>query len=120
MSNDAALKAALAEQKQRDAFNASANFDPVALRYPPAADSGERNRRSDKPTADPVNRPAHYTGHASGVECITITEHFNFCIGNAIKYLWRGADNLKGEGLQDLEKASWYINREIERRKKTA
>ena len=62
---------------------------------------------------DPVNHPPHYTSHASGVECIRITEHFNFCIGNAIKYLWRAG--LKGEALEDLRKAAWYIEREINR-----
>ncbi|MFD0384476.1 DUF3310 domain-containing protein [Streptomyces stramineus] len=36
-----------------------------------------------------VDHPAHYTSHPSGVECIEITQHFNFPIGNAIKYLWR-------------------------------
>ncbi len=63
---------------------------------------------------DPVNHPAHYTGHPSGVECIDITEHCNFCIGNAIKYLWR--HDRKG-GIEDLEKAKWYIDREIARLK---
>ena len=38
---------------------------------------------------DPINHPPHYTQHPSGVECITITEHYNFNVGNAIKYLWR-------------------------------
>lgn len=64
---------------------------------------------------DMVNNPPHYHSHPSGVECITVTEHMNFCLGNAIKYLWRA--DLKN-GLEDLEKARWYINREIERRKK--
>ena len=62
---------------------------------------------------DPVNHPQHYTSHPSGVECITITEHFPMCIGNAIKYLWRAG--LKGDQLEDLQKAAWYVNREIER-----
>lgn len=64
---------------------------------------------------DAVNHPAHYTNHPSGVECITITEHMNFCIGNVVKYLWRA--DLKN-GLEDLKKAAWYINREIARREK--
>jgi 3',5'-cyclic AMP phosphodiesterase CpdA len=63
---------------------------------------------------DPVNHPKHYTDHPSGVECITITEHMNFCLGNALKYLWRA--DLKGNATEDLKKAAWYINREIERR----
>ncbi len=62
---------------------------------------------------DPVNHPKHYTSHPSGVECIEVTEHFNFCIGNAIKYLWRAG--LKGERIEDLKKARWYIDREIAR-----
>jgi hypothetical protein len=66
---------------------------------------------------DPVNHPAHYTGHPSGVECIDITEHFGFSLGNAIKYIWRAG--LKSDSaVEDLEKAVWYIQREIKRRKK--
>ena len=42
-----------------------------------------------KQQPDPINHPPHYTQHPSGVECITITEHYNFNVGNAIKYLWR-------------------------------
>lgn len=67
---------------------------------------------------DAVNNPIHYTTHPSGVECITITEHMNFCLGNVMKYLWR-ADR-KEAPIEDLEKAAWYLNREIERRKKLA
>lgn len=66
---------------------------------------------------DPVSWPAHYTEHPSGVECIEITEHMNFCLGNAMKYIWRAG--LKSDDvIQDLEKAAWYIDREIERLKK--
>lgn len=66
-----------------------------------------------KKMPDNVNNPKHYTNHPSGVECITVTEHMNFCLGNAMKYLWRA--DLKN-GVEDLEKARWYIDREIERR----
>lgn len=62
---------------------------------------------------DNINHPSHYTSHPSGVECIQITEHMNFCLGNAVKYLWRAG--LKDNALEDLKKAAWYINREIER-----
>lgn len=61
---------------------------------------------------DPVNHPKHYTQHPSGIECITITRHMNFNLGNAIKYLWRAS--LKN-GVEDLQKALWYINDEIKR-----
>jgi len=63
---------------------------------------------------DPVNNPKHYTEHPSGIDCIQIAEHMGFCIGNAIKYLWRA--DLKNNAIEDLEKAKWYIQREIERR----
>ena len=64
---------------------------------------------------DNVNHPKHYTEHPSGVECIQITEHMNFCLGNAMKYLWRA--DLKN-GTEDLKKAVWYIQREILNREK--
>lgn len=67
----------------------------------------------DRPTSDPVEHPGHYTAHPSGVECITVTEHMNFCRGNAVKYLWRAGQ--KGGELEDLRKARWYIDREIAR-----
>ena len=63
---------------------------------------------------DSVNNPPHYTGHPSGVECIKITEHMNFCLGNAIKYIWR-AGLKSDDALEDLRKARWYIDREIAR-----
>lgn len=62
---------------------------------------------------DNVNKPPHYTAHPSGVECIQITEHMNFCLGNALKYIWRAG--LKQNEVEDLKKAVWYLNREIER-----
>lgn len=67
-------------------------------------------------TNDPVNKPAHYTTHPSGVECIQVTEHMGFCLGNVVKYLWR-ADQ-KGAPIEDLKKAAWYLAREIQRREK--
>lgn len=61
-----------------------------------------------------VHQPKHYTSHPSGVECITITQHMNFCLGNAVKYIWRA--DLKANAIEDLEKAKWYIDCEIKRR----
>ncbi len=63
--------------------------------------------------SDNVNHPRHYTKHPSGVECIQITEHMGFNLGNAVKYIWRA--DLKGNQVEDLKKAVWYINREIQR-----
>lgn len=64
-------------------------------------------------TEDLVNHPSHYTSHPSGIECITVTEHMNFNLGNAMKYIWRAGE--KGNTKQDLLKACWYLNREIAR-----
>lgn len=63
---------------------------------------------------NPTN-PSHYKSHPSKVECIQITEHMNFCRGNAIKYIWRAGE--KNDEIEDLEKAKWYIEREIQRLK---
>lgn len=53
---------------------------------------------------DPVNHPKHYTSHPSGVECVDVAEHYDFNVGNAIKYLWRAG--LKSESpVEDLRKA---------------
>ena len=60
---------------------------------------------------DIVNSPPHYNSHPSGIECIEITQHMDFCIGNAMKYLWRCGK--KDDDIQDLKKAVWYINKKI-------
>src|SRR5687768_12481026 len=63
---------------------------------------------------DLINHPPHYTAHPSGIECITIAEYMNFNLGNAIKYIWRA--DAKKNPIGDLEKAKWYIERELARR----
>ena len=74
---------------------------------------------------DMVNHPPHYTSHPSGVECITITRHYCFSIGNAIKYLWRAGLKKdisledKQKEIEDLEKAIWYINDRIKQLKES-
>lgn len=65
---------------------------------------------------DPIN-PDHYRQHPSGVECIVITRHFSFNLGNVIKYLWRAP--LKGATLEDLKKARWYLDDEIKKLEQT-
>lgn len=72
---------------------------------------------------DNVNHPKHYNSHPSGIECIEIVRHYNFDVGNAIKYLWRhglksepGSD-AREKAIEDLEKAMWYIKDEIDRLK---
>lgn len=64
--------------------------------------------------SDAVNHPKHYTAHPSGVECIQVTEHMGFNLGNAVKYIWRADE--KGNAIEDLRKAAWYVEREIQRR----
>lgn len=67
---------------------------------------------------DPVNHPAHYTGFSNGTEVIDITENLSFNIGNAVKYCARAGrldGRIKGNRLEDLKKAHWYITREINR-----
>lgn len=73
-----------------------------------------------RPAAGPdmIEHPPHYTSHPSGVECITVTEHMGFNLGNVVKYLWRAEE--KGAPLDDLRKARWYLDREIARRERAA
>lgn len=65
---------------------------------------------------DLVNHPKHYNSHPSGIECIQVTEHMGFNLGNAVKYIWRA--DLKNDALEDLKKAVWYLQREIEKRER--
>lgn len=67
---------------------------------------------------DPVSKPAHYDWHPSGVPCNDITQAFSFNLGNVIKYVWRAGRKDGNPVLQDLRKAAWYLQREIERLEK--
>lgn len=65
---------------------------------------------------DNVQHPAHYTG--GSIECIDAMAETqgveavkNFCICNAFKYLWRHG---KKNGVEDVKKAAWYLNKFIE------
>lgn len=79
----------------------------------------EYMNKKENTIIDNVNHPQHYTSHPSGIECIEITRHYCFSIGNAIKYLWRAGlkkdasltDNQKE--IEDLNKAIWYIKDRI-------
>lgn len=87
----------------------------------------KRNNRTSfsapqqKRFGDNVNHPKHYNSHPSGVECIDIVRHYNFNVGNVIKYLWRhGLKHEQGvsdrqKAIEDLRKAQFYLNDEIER-----
>lgn len=71
-------------------------------------------------TTSPVDHPTHYTSSPAsckcglGIECIQITEHMGFNLGNAMKYIWRC--DLKKDAIEDLKKSIWYIQREIAKR----
>ena len=78
----------------------------------------EKNKMSEKPLFDEipiecVNSPKHY--QANGIEAIDVIEAYglNFNLGNTIKYILRA--ERKGDKKQDLEKAQWYLNRELEK-----
>jgi Protein of unknwon function (DUF3310) len=63
---------------------------------------------------DSVNHPQHYKAQ-SGIEVIDVIESFElgFCLGNSIKYILRAGK--KNSRKEDLMKAVWYLNREIEK-----
>ena len=68
-----------------------------------------------------VEHPHYYNCHPSGIECIEIARHMDFNLGNVLKYIWRDGkkrsetnpDELSN-AIEDLEKAAWYLNDEIE------
>lgn len=67
--------------------------------------------------SDAIN-PGHYQGFSNGAQVIDITENLTFNCGSAVKYLSRAGrvdGNNKGEILEDLKKAAWYVEREINR-----
>jgi len=63
--------------------------------------------------SDPIN-PAHYRAYR-GLEVIDLTEQLNFCRGNAVKYIARAGLKDPTREVEDLQKARWYIDREIGR-----
>jgi hypothetical protein len=87
---------------------------PKKRRYQSRKPSANLSSSDLKPseTHDPVDHPRHYNNHPSGVECIEIVEYMTFNCGNAVKDIWRSAHK---NGLEDLKKARWYVDREIAR-----
>lgn len=69
----------------------------------------------DEPVTEAVHHPKHYNAHPSGIECIDVVRHMNFNLGNVVKYLWRAGEKDPAKHLEDLKKAAWYLNDEIER-----
>ena len=75
---------------------------------------GIQKMKKEIKNPDLINNPRHYNSHPSGIECIDVTEHMNFCLGNVVKYIWRSEE--KGSSIEDLKKAKWYLEREISNR----
>lgn len=105
-------------------FNMAAKVKTGTLFETKLSKSLKENRKNIKvaPTAkkmtrkiDYVNHPPHYTDHPSGIECIEITRHMGFNLGNVVKYAWRC--DLKQDAIEDLEKARFYLDDEIQKRK---
>ncbi len=109
--------------RAREALEASERPAPARTADTPAP-RVETPFPCDSGASDAVNHPAHYTSSPARcecgkpVECIQVVENMGFNDGNAVKYLWRS--HLKGDAVQDLEKAAWYLRREIERLKREA
>ena len=68
--------------------------------------------------SDSVSHPPHYTnGWSNGAEVIDLTEHLSFCSGHVVKYVCRAGRKDPDKFIEDLEKARWYLDREIARAK---
>lgn len=66
--------------------------------------------------SDNVSHPSHYAdGWSNGAEVIDLTEHLSFCAGNVVKYVCRAGRKDPDKHVEDLEKARWYLDREIVR-----
>lgn len=87
---------------------------PRGTFYTPHSEGTSPRPQDDKPApAEDAINPSHYRKHPSGIECIEVTRHMNFNVGNAIKYIWRHLD--KGDPIENLKKAQWYLDDEIRR-----
>lgn len=64
---------------------------------------------------NPITQPSHYTGFTNGTQPIDIAEHLNFNRGNVIKYVARAGEKHSDTELEDLKKAHFYLQREINR-----
>ncbi len=85
------------------------NLTNIGVTVAPLEDDGD---------TDMVDHPAHYNSHPSGIECIDVIEHWSYNLGAAMKYVWRAGLKPGADHVEDLQKAVWYINREIERLEK--
>lgn len=68
-----------------------------------------------------INHPLHYNSHPSGIECIEVARYMSFNLGNVLKYILRHGKKRSetnpeelSNAIEDLEKAAWYLQNEIE------
>lgn len=69
---------------------------------------------------DPVNHPSHYTDGKIEVIDFIDDKKLSYCLGNAVKYIARAGKKDPSKTIEDLQKAAWYINHEIEKRQEAA
>lgn len=113
------------DKKINEAIDLVANDEDFDLRMATPSECAEAGIEYIEPLSrwlpiertknDNIEHPKHYMSHPSGIECIQITRHMGFNLGNAIKYIWRA--DLKNDAIEDLEKAVWYLRDEIKKRK---
>jgi hypothetical protein len=89
------------------------SFEPRPANHAAAVQEARSDEGETREIPEDTINPSHYRRHPSGIECIEVTRHMNFNVGNAIKYLWRYLD--KGDPIENLQKAQWYISDEIAR-----
>lgn len=64
-----------------------------------------------------IDHPTHYVGGDNPYEAIKVIEAWSlgFCLGNVIKYICRAKHHYFWQHIEDLKKARWYLDREIQR-----
>lgn len=107
--------------KESDKIDLFADYESVIkegqLETNPIKESDEMDNQCKTQTDDVVNHPSHYTDTKIEVMDYIEDKGFNFALGNTVKYISRAGKKGEDKTIQDLEKASWYLNREIERLK---
>lgn len=106
------------KRKSEQKTKVSKSEPKILLRYEPE----HQEMPEETPTpAEPerINHPQHYGGDTT-YEAIKVIEawELGFCLGNAVKYICRAGKKESARTLEDLRKASWYLNREVEKRQK--
>lgn len=84
----------------------------------PAAPARTTGRAPGAGQSAAVDHPLHYNAHPSGVECIEVIEHMPANVAMAVKYCWRAGLKESSKEIEDMEKAVWYLQREVQRLKK--